>query len=367
MTLMSLLAVTLLVVPILAQSGRVREHKDPSDDQNDAVRLHVEEVLLPVSVRTSSGKLPGRLDRSDFIVVEDGKRQVINSVLRTPANVLFILDAGGESVLKNLNLHRELALKMIDSLGPDDRAAVITYGDRVSLIGGWTKDKRALRAALNWKFRPGLASELYAGLIYAADQVLPRVNGRRSVVVITDGVDSYDDQSFERALTELHRARATVYVASQSSILLAKLKPEAFNIFSAFEMLDPRARGRIERLRWYYRELEAGAVTFKGLAEETGGAAWYPATVDEFESLDSKLISEINMECVIAYQSQRPIDDEKFHSVRVTSTRPDLRIRFRRGVYSGVRSRHEGGAASSTDGRGEGAAWNRGESFSPRS
>jgi VWFA-related protein len=340
-THISVLAIVLLIVPVLAQSGRVRERSKPNDDQSEALRLRVEEVLLPVSVRTNTGKLPAKLERSDFIVTEDGKRQVINSVLRTPANVLFVLDVGGESVLKDLNLHRDLALRMIDSLGADDQAAIITYGDRVSLISGWTKDKKALRGALNWKFRPGLASELYAGLIYAADEILTRVTGRRSVVIITDGVDSYDDRSFERALTELHRARATVYVASQSAILLSALKPQAFNALSWFEMLDPQQRVRIERLRLYYRQLEAGTITFKGLAEETGGAAWDPPTVDDFKGLDKKIVDEMNMECVIAYQSQRPPDDAKFHTVRVTATRTDLRIRFRRGVYSSVRPKSD--------------------------
>jgi len=337
----------LLAVVGFGQSGRVRERGKQPDQQSDALRLRVEEVLLPVSVRTSAGRLPTRLDRTDFVVTEDGKRQVINSVLRTPANVLFVLDAGGESVLKNLNLHRDLAMRMIDSLGNEDQAAVITYGDRVNLICNWTRDKRTLKAALNWKFRPGLASELYAGLIYAADEILPRVSGRRSVVVITDGVDSYDDKSFEHTLTELHRARATVYVANQSAILLGALKPRAYNALSWFEMLDPLERARIERMRVYYRQLEAGAVTFKGLAEETGGAAWYPRNIDEFKSLDRTILSEMNMECVIAYQSQRPQDDAKFHSVRVTATRPDLQIRFRRGVYSSVPPKSEAGSVGS--------------------
>jgi VWFA-related protein len=350
---LALLAVLLFgsaALPAFAQSGRARAPSKPVDSQSDTVRLRVEEVLLPVSVRTETGKLPVRVDRSDFIVAEDGKRRVVNSVLRTPANVLFILDAGGDIAFKNPTLNRDLALKLIESLNPDDQAAIITYGDRVNLIAGWTRDKKALRDALQWKFRPGLASELYASLLYAADEVLSRVGGRRSVVILTDGVDSFDDRSFEVALTGLHRARATVYVVSQSSILLARLKPEAFNAMVWLEMLDPRKRVSIERMRQYYRQLEAGAVTFKGLAEETGGAAWYPETVDEFKSLGDQITMEMRTEFVIAYQSRRPPEDSSFHAVRVAVTRTDLVVRSRRGVYSSAPTRPEAGGGARSRG-----------------
>ena len=334
------------LVPVFAQSGRVRDRKKTGDSPaDDAVRLRVEEVLLPVSVRTFAGKLPGKLERTDLVVVEDGKKQIVNSVLRSPANLLFILDAGGESVSKNVNLNRDIALKLIDRLGSEDQAAIIIYGDRVNLIADWTRDKKALRDALNWKFRPTLASQFYASLNFAADEVLSRVSGRRSVVIATDGVDSRDSHQFEQALVALHHARATVYVASQGSIIMGLIKPEAFNTFVLYEMLDPKRRARVLELRRYYRELEAAETTLKGFAEETGGAAWCPTDFDAFKDLDQQIAAEMNTEYVVAYQSQRPPDDAKFHSVRVTATRGDLQVRSRRGLYSSHAQKPEAAAA----------------------
>jgi len=135
-------------------------------------------------------------------------------------------------------------------------------------------------------------------------------------------------------LAAFHRARATVYVAGPNSILMADMKPEAYNALTWFEMIDPKQRLRIERMRAYYRQLEAAEVTLKGLAEETGGAVWYPSSADEFRSLGGQIQSEMNTEYVIAYQSQRPLDDSRFHSIQVSVTRSDLQIRCRRGVYS---------------------------------
>jgi VWFA-related protein len=337
---------------VQAQSGRMRgQPKAPQHrDDKDAIRLRVEEVLLPVSVHSDLGRLPPNLQRTDFILTEDGKRQVINSVMHTPANILFILDAGGDSTLKNLNMNRDLALRMVDSLGEQDKAAVITYADKTSLLSQWTGDKEALRRTLEWKFKPGLKSDFYRSLLYAADEVLPKVSGRRSVVIVTDGVDSFDELDFEKVLNALHRARATVYVVSQNAMLLREIRPRAFNALSWYEMLDPQARKRIDRLRVYYRQLEAAEITLKGLAEETGGAIWIPGTREEFGKLSPQITTEIGAEYLFAYSTERQPGDTRFHAISVFATVPGLQVRSRRGIYANVIAKREARRGESVEG-----------------
>ena len=339
------------VAPVHAQSGRMRgEPKVPQQrDDRDAIRLRVEEVLLPVSVHSDLGRLPPNLQRTDFILTEDGKRQVINSVMHTPANILFILDAGGDSTLKNVAINRDLALRMVDSLGEQDKAAVITYAEKTSLLSQWTGDKEALRRTLEWKFKPGLKSDFYRTLMYAAVEVLPKVSGRRSVVIMTDGVDSFDELDFENVLTALHRSRATVYIVSQGSMLLREIKPRAFNSMSWYEMLDPQSRKRIEKLRAYYRQLEAAEITLKGLAEETGGAIWLPGSREEFGRLSPQIVTEIGAEYLFAYSTERQPNDTKFHAINVYATIPGLQIRSRRGIYANMIEKREARISDSVD------------------
>jgi len=330
-----LLAFSAASFQALAQSGRVRGQAAPRNQADrDSVRLRAEEVLLPICVRADYGKLTAPLRRSDLIVTEDGKRRQVNDVIRTPANILFILDAGSELTLKEVNAHRDLALKMIESMGEDDRAAIITYADTVEILSPWTADKGSLRHTLQMRFRPGLRSRFYDSLLYAAEELLPRVSGRRSVVIVGDGIEKVNSLGFEKALEALHRARAIVYAACPNEILLSAIKPAAYNPLSLYEMIDPGARKRIEALRAYYHQLEAGEVTLKGLAEETGGAIWAPATSDEFKSLADQIVREIGTEYVIAYSSERPSDDEAFHPVKVYTTLPGIQARARRGIYS---------------------------------
>ncbi len=343
-----------------AQSGRMQKKKPApqAGDDNTPVRLRTEEVLLPVSIQGALGKLPTRLDHADVIVTEDDKRQQITSILRTPANILLILDSSGDlTTLKNINIHRELAWKLIESFGKEDRVALISYADKVELLSSWTDDRAALRKALDWNFRPRPNPRLYDSLTRAADDLLLKITGRRSVVLMTDGVDTSSQSSFEEALKAMHRARATVYVVSQAAMLLHELKPKVEKPLPVIKRLDPVARKMHELLQRYVGELEAGQEPLQTLAEETGGKVWdFEQRIDcadsqnhyggamaepgqvihtiDCEEIRDQIIEEIGSEYVIAYSSERSPEDTKFHLIKVYSTRTDLKVRVRRGIYA---------------------------------
>ncbi|HXG66117.1 MAG TPA: VWA domain-containing protein [Blastocatellia bacterium] len=357
----ALIILCVIITSAVAQSGRVRgaaPTTGKAGDQ-DAIRLRVEEVLLPVSVRSDTGKLPTHLNRQDFVVVEDEKRQQVTSVIRTPANILLILDAGGAAgSYKNIQIHRDLARQILESLGDEDKAAIIAYADKVTVLSSWTGDKKALRESLDWKFKPGLKSGLYESLLHAAEELLPKVEGRRSVVILTDGVDSSNPAAFNKALAALHHTRATVYALSQGNMIQRRLKPIIYNPLAWYEMLDPKVSKRYRGLRNYYQQIESGRAMLRQLAEETGGAMWdpeariecadggkqssqewqlKPATDEraiDCETLRKQIIEEIGTEYVVAYLSERRPDDREFHPIKVFATRNDIKVRARRGVYA---------------------------------
>lgn len=355
---LALLMIAVPAVSVPAQSdGRPRiEPQAQSDDK--PVRLRTEEVLLQINVQSRLGKLPARLDRADLIVAEDDKRQQVTSILRTPANLLLILDTGGDvTTLKNINIHRELARRLIDSSGDEDKIAIITYANKVELLSPWTSDRAALKRALDWKFRPGPTSRLYDCLTYAADDLLPKVTGRRSVVLLTDGVDASLHASFETALNAMHHARATVYVVSQAAMLVRELKPQILKRPPLWQRIDVVVRKRYQLLQEYVRGLEAGRAPLQRLAEETGGeileseqrircanspkgfnAAFaeprQPNGMIECETIKNQLLEEIGSEYIIAYSSERRPEDTKFHLVKVYPARTDLKLRVRRGIYA---------------------------------
>jgi VWFA-related protein len=337
-----LFSVISLALFVRAQSGRIRKPQDSrqnqstqNQDDQDTLKLRTDEVLLPVSVRSSNGKVPTYLEKQDFIVTEDGKRQPITSVLRSPANVLFIIDMSGEvNLRKDNNVNREIALGIVDALGKEDQAAVITYADKIDLLSPWTIDKAAASDALKAKLKPGIKSDYYKCLTYAANEVLPKVSGRRTVVLLSDGVDSFNGSGFAAALAALHRARATVYIVNQNAVIIRELRERVFHKLAWYEMIDPKVRKRYELMRIYVKQLEAAEFTLKGLAEETGGLVWdsdkrieykksdkpqSPGFIEEKERpvlasmLAGKVVEEMGTEFLVAYSSDRKSNDKDFH------------------------------------------------------
>lgn len=353
-----------------AQSGRIRNSQDGGQRQDsqkrddpDTLKLRTDEVLLPVSVRSSNGKVPTYLEKQDFIITEDGKRQPITSVLRSPANVLFIIDMSGEiNLRKDNNVNREIALGILDSLGKEDQAAVVSYAEKPDLLSSWTTDKAAVSEALRARLKPGIKSEYYKCLNYAAKELLPKVQGRRTVVLLSDGVDSFNSGGYGEALAALHRARATVYVVNQNAVVIKELRARVYHKLAWYEMIDPKVRKRYEPMRNYVKQLEAAEMTLKGLAEETGGMVWNsdkrieykksgkprpPEYIVEKErpvlatALAQKVVEEMGTEFVVAYSSDRKSNDKDFHPVKVFVTRPEIRVRARRGVYANPQSSGE--------------------------
>jgi hypothetical protein len=220
------------------------------------------------------------------------------------------------------------------------------------------------------KLKPGIKSEYYKCLTYAAKEVLPKITGRRTVVLLSDGVDSFNGSGFADALAALHRARATVYVVNENAIIIKELRERVFHKLAWYEMLDPKVRKRYELMRNYVKQLEAAEYTLKNMAEETGGLVWNsdkrieykksgkpkpPGFIEEKDRpvlasmLAGKVVEEMGTEFLVAYSSDRKGNDKDFHPVKVFVTRPEIKVRARRGVYanvdkeSGVRSQKSEG------------------------
>ena len=317
----------------LGQSGRVR----PDAQSDQPIRLRTEEVLLPVSVKNDYGKLPGALTVSDFIVVEDNSRRTVTGLMHAPASIVLIVDSCVEfGKFKQVNLNRDAAIAVIDAIGADDKAAVLTYADKVRVLSGLTGDKDALKLALTQNFKLGTKSHLYDSLLYAANNLLANTPGRHSVVVLTDGYDDFPRNVLDQASQALARARATVYIIDQSAMIVKDFKPVVYSKHPVDLLnmgVDQKYRQMIQEWRQYISDIENEVKTMNGLAEDSGGAFWNPADAEEFHRDWSSLISAIGSEYVIAYRSEREVGDKSLHELKIYPNRPGLTVSSRHAVY----------------------------------
>jgi VWFA-related protein len=330
------LALTVLLIAFLAltgvgQSGRVRS----KETAKETIRLSVQEVLLPVSVKSGPEFKTTTFQPSDFTVVEDGAHREVNSLVKLPASVLLIIDnSSGDITFKNLNLNIDVALGILKDLPSDDKVAALAYGDKVDLISDWTLERAAVAEAIKWKVKPKIKSHLYDALLYAAETVLPKAAGPRIIVLISDGVDGGNASVLEQARPALERARATIYVVAQNSTILKELKPYAFGPAALYAMFANKdAREKLEALRRYGRALEASVYTLGGIADQSGGILWDPKGPAEFKALDGLAVNEIGTEYMMSYNTERSLADEDLHRLQVYSLRLGVQVRSRRAVY----------------------------------
>ena len=107
--------------------------------------MFTEEVRLPVLATDAQGHYDPTLEIDDVLVLEDGVAQTVRSVRHIPANVLLVLDTGGDAnglsgLSKKTSITKAVALKIIGRLREGDRIAVLQSSDRADVLQHWTDD-----------------------------------------------------------------------------------------------------------------------------------------------------------------------------------------------------------------------------------
>jgi Mg-chelatase subunit ChlD len=124
--------------------------KEPEINPGDVISVNTTEVMIPVTVRDSTGRLVEALTRNDFRVFEDGSQQPLSDLAlrQVPVDVVLMVDASS-SVAQNLDDFRKAAEGFAARLATDDRLSLIKFDDRIELLLDWTKSRFQLRRALN--------------------------------------------------------------------------------------------------------------------------------------------------------------------------------------------------------------------------
>jgi Mg-chelatase subunit ChlD len=139
----------LSVATAAAQSGRIKPTPTP-----DEVKIVTEEVKLNVLAFNEDGGFFEGVSKDDLVITEDNILHQPTSVRRIPANVLIVLDTGGElRAIKNLDQTRKTAKAVVTALRDGDSIAVMQYSDKPEFLSEWTDDKaQALTAISRAKF-----------------------------------------------------------------------------------------------------------------------------------------------------------------------------------------------------------------------
>jgi Ca-activated chloride channel homolog len=280
--------------------------------QNGMYILHadVDEVLLNCTVIDEHGRTVTDLTRDDFHIWEDGVPQTTTAMQHQdqPVSMGILVDNSG-SMRDKRAAARAAAYNLLRESNPEDAAFVVNFSDRAFLDQGFTTDRVALNRGLS-RYDSSGATALYDAIAASADELAKHTEFRKQVLlIITDGADNASRLDLAQAIRRVQDLGGPVVY----SIGL---------LFDAERDEATRARDALDRL-----------------AEETGGVAYFPRSLDDVNSVAAEVARDIRNQYIVAYHSTKPASLGGYRTVRVEANAPNhgrLIVRTRRGYYSKV-------------------------------
>lgn len=355
-------------VHLSAQTSRPSPTPIPQTrtDSQDQVRVFTEEVRLPVLATDAQGHYDPALEIDDVLVLEDGVAQTVRSVRHIPANVLIILDTGGDAnglsgLSKKTSTTRAVALRIVERLREGDRLAVLQSYDRVEVLQPWTDDVDQVVRVLTTKLFAGKRSRIFEAMAKAAQMLSEQPEGSRHVVLVTDGIETPGGKvSLDEALKQVLAARATVHVISYTTFVRQKTDQRDVKMITKNNPIrndpvisnDPTLPPGVNRggptygvgitfdpamrraRKAYEADTRKSEKWLTVLAEETGGRIFLPKSTDEMIAKSEEVAREIGAEYVVTYRPKRPLAEAtpgEYRKIEVASRRVGLYLRSRRG------------------------------------
>ncbi len=289
--------------------------QDPAP-QRQAFRSTADVVPLFVTATARDGRLMTDLTRDDFQVFDNGKLQALTMFDNTPQPIRLILliDISG-SMVGRLALLRGAADELIARLAPGDAVRVGTFGDEIRLSPAFTRDPSVLAPWLPTDIQPNSRTPLWLAVDQAMDAFEGVSEGRRVVLVLSDGKDTGPlkfGQKFMSHLEIAQRAQrddAMVYGVGVYASLGAARRSGASTLggLMASTMPDP------------------GLGT---LAIDTGGGYIELRGRDDLAATFARVIDELHQQYLLGFAP--PARDGRTHRIEVKIARPDVRPRVRK-------------------------------------
>lgn len=257
----------------------------------------VNRILLWASVSDREDQLVTNLSRDDFRILEGGKEQSILEFASEdrPITYAILIDCSG-SMREQMKEVHEAAEAFVDTLREQDRALAIVFDEKVFLIQDLTSDKHALKEAIGSTEAIG-ATAIYDAL-HAAYRKLRGIEGRKAIVLLTDGDDTSSQFGFARVLEEVKSQNVLVY---------------AIGLGSSFG---------------------SGRSTIKEFPEVTGGRSFFVKKAAELGGVYEKIAEELRKQYYLTYSTTNQVWDGRWIEVEVKTRADKLKVRSRKGYFA---------------------------------
>jgi Ca-activated chloride channel family protein len=264
-----------------------------AQDADTTFKVDVKLVNIFVTVTDSHGAPVANLQKENFQLKEDEKEQKIAIFSREselPLSIVLAVDTS-LSTRKDLPLELASARKFAHTIvRPQDGMALYKFAEEVNEVVPFTSDLRRIDNGID-RIRNGSATALYDA-VYLGSQALGKRQGRKVMVVITDGGDTVSQVNYQEALRAAQESEAIIY-----SIIIVPIEASA---------------GRDT----------GGEHALIQISADTGGKYYYATSLPQLDEAFRKISDELRTQYLLAYYPSQRFSDSEFRRIQVDLVNP---------------------------------------------
>ena len=260
----------------------------------------VTSVLVDAAVQDKTGRFLKNIPPSAFTLLEDGVPQVLDLARQEAVGATYALlvDSSG-SMSRRLDFVQRTAGHLYDYMTPLDRTIVAPFARSVLSVTGPTDDRQTVADAIRAIHSKG-GTAILDSLLQLAHG-FPESEGRRVVILITDGYDENSVSSIDDVIAAVKAARLTVYAVGIGGVAGVSLK---------------------------------GEKVLRRLAAETGGRVFLPSTESQLETVHTALVEEVHNRYLLTYTPKNQVRDGKWREISVEVPEPSYHVSARPGYFA---------------------------------
>jgi Ca-activated chloride channel family protein len=301
--------VILLLLACAACAQQAPAQKQATPEPETTLKVDVKLVNVYVTVTDAHGAPVAGLKKENFVMQEDGREQkisVFDKESAVPLSIALAIDTS-LSTRHDLPLEQASAKRFAHAiLGPVDALSVYGFSESVSQATSYTADLKRIDEGID-HIRLGAATALFDA-VYLASRSLDRRQGRKVMVLITDGGDTISRVDYKEAARAAEEAEALVY-----SIIVVPIENSA-----------GRETG--------------GEHALIQLSEDTGGKYYYATSISQLDDAFRQISDELRTQYLLAYYPSQRTSNSQFRRIQVGVTGPAeaaaYHVRHRAGYYT---------------------------------
>jgi len=297
----------MLACAAYAQQAPAQKQAPPQPETT--LKVDVKLVNVYVTVTDDHGAPVGGLKKENFVVQEDGREQkisVFDKESAVPLSIALAIDTS-LSTRHDLPLEQASAKRFARAiLRPVDALSVYGFSETVSQATGYTAELKRIDEGID-HIRLGAATALFDA-VYVTSRSLDKRQGRKVLVLITDGGDTISRVDYKDAVRAAEEAEAIVY-----SIIVVPIESSA-----------GRETG--------------GEHALIQISEDTGGKYYYATSMSQLDDAFRKISDELRTQYLLAYYPSQRVSNSQFRRIQVAITGPTeaaaYHVRNRAGYYT---------------------------------